>query len=93
MVTGLPKENLAAKLCKADFVDCLDLDDKITPVLHSVEPGVREFDTKIVPMNILVLMPEALKGKTSFYSTVFNFSIRSKQQIRYLGLLSAHSII
>jgi hypothetical protein len=62
MVTGLAKENITAKLCKTDFVDCLDLSDKITPVLHSVEPGVREFDTKIVPMSILVLMPDALKG-------------------------------
>lgn len=62
MVTGLAKENITAKLCKTNFVDCLDLSDKITPVLHSVEPGEREFDTRIVPMSILVLMPDALKG-------------------------------
>jgi len=66
MVTGLPKENITAKLCKADFVDCLDLTDRITPVLHSVNPGNHEFDTSIVPMNILVLLPEALKGNVQF---------------------------
>ncbi len=70
MVTGLLKENITAKLCKTDFVDCLDLSDRITPVLHSVDPGKREFDTRIVPMNILVLMPEALKGNILIFKII-----------------------